>query len=364
MMVRAHGAACRARPAELIWADQVTAEEGNDPVPPTGLVSRAETLASCSGGELALVRASGQGAVQAAGPVFLRVYRAPGEPENDAVTRQNAIRRLIGNAFRAAFAVPVRGAGRNIISLLAGVSADLGKGPADVWLRTFGLPTVAPADARLLMAADPVQAAASISRWVPKLHGAQVHLILSPSAGDQPWLNTATDAWRRAFMLALLRDAGAHVVSVSDVQVIEKPAPGAPPAPPVANLPEATPRPPRPQPGKPYRLVLDSSTFFLPNSTRFVASEQHVLASLRPIIGVWRSGGYARVTVVGHCARFGPPQGALALSRRRAQVIASQLHRAGISHVAATGVGYSRPLPPSPYSPTNRVVIVTAYPKT
>jgi outer membrane protein OmpA-like peptidoglycan-associated protein len=364
MMVRAHGAICRTQPATIIDADQVTAEEGYDPMPPAGLVSRAQALASCSGGELALVRVAGQGGTQGAAPVSLRVYREPGEAEHDAVARQDAVRRLIDGAFRAALATPVRGAGRDVITLLATVSADLGRGQNDVWLRTLGLPTVAPADARILMAADPVQAAASIAQWVPKLPGAQVHLILSPSAGDQPWLNTATDAWRRAFMLALLHEAGAHVVSVTDIQVIEKPARGAPTAPPVANLPEATPRPPRPHPGKPYRLILDSSAFFLPNSTRFAASGQQAVTSLQPIIRVWRSGGYARVTVVGHCARFGPPHGALVLSRRRAQVIASLLHRAGVREVTAVGVGYSQPLPPNPYSAKNRVVIVTVYPKT
>jgi hypothetical protein len=104
----------------------------------------------------------------------------------------------------------------------------------------LGLPTVAPADARILMAADPAQAAASKVKWVPQLRGARVHLILSPAAGDQSWLNKATDAWRRAFMLAVLREAGATVDSVHDVTAIGKPALGAAPAPPVANLPEVT----------------------------------------------------------------------------------------------------------------------------
>jgi outer membrane protein OmpA-like peptidoglycan-associated protein len=326
--------------------------------------SAAPTPWACAGGELIVIRAAGKGGVEAVPPVTLQVYREPGEVENDPLARQRRIQRLVDSAFLAARATPVPGAGRDFIGLLAAISADLGTASTDVWLRTFGLPTVAPADARILMAADPAEAAASIARWVPKLHGAWVRLILSPPAGNQSRLNTATDAWRRAFMLAVLGEAGAHVVSVREVQTIENPAPGAPPAPPVANLPEVTPRPPKPQPARPYRLPLDSSALFLPNSTAFAASSHQVRADLRPIIRAWRSGGYQRVVVVGHCARFGPPGGAVRLSRLRAQIIARMLRQAGVKNVIAIGVGYSQPLPPNPYSATNRVVIITAYPRT
>ena len=37
---------------------------------------------------------------------------------------------------------------------------------------------------------------------------------------------------------------------------------------------------------------------------------------------------------------------------------------AGVTVVTAEGVGYDEPLPPNPQSATNRVVIVTAFPKT
>lgn len=363
MIVRARSEACQAPAATIIWADQVTAEEGNAPIPPMDLVGRAQALASCSGGELELIQAAGQGSVQASPPVALRAYREPGELEHDPFARARDIQHLVDGAFRRAWGARVPGAGRDLIGLLAGISADLGPGRTDVWLRTFGLPTQAPADVRILMAADPAQAATSVARWVPKLPGARVHLILSPPTSDQPRLNTATDAWRRAFMLALLREAGATVVSIQEVQAVEQAAPGAPPAPPVANLAETTPHPPTPKPGKPYQVKLDTSALFRPNSTKFVTSEQQVLANLRPLIKAWQTGGYIRVVVVGHCAKFGPSEGALALSRQRAQVIASLLRQGGVTHVTAIGVGYNQPLPPNPYSTSNRVVIVTAYPK-
>jgi outer membrane protein OmpA-like peptidoglycan-associated protein len=273
-------------------------------------------------------------------------------------------RARVGRAFRRALATPVRGNGRDLIGLLAAISQDRGQGTTLTWLATFGLPTVAPADTRILLAADPAQAAESIRHWLPDLRGVRVHLILNPPAGRQPALNTATDNWRRSFVTALLREAGASIASVTEVQVDEQPAPGAPPAPPVPNLPETTPRPRKPPAlARPYQVKLDSAAFFLPNSTAFATSRQQVLASLAPVIAAWKTGGYARAVVVGHCARFGPPGGALALSRQRASIIAALLRAAGVTHITAIGVGYSRPLPPSPYSATNRVVIVTIYPK-
>ena len=130
------------------------------------------------------------------------------------------------------------------------------------------------------------------------------------------------------------------------------------------NLPEATPRPPKPPASaKPYQVKLDNAAFFLPNSTAFATSRQQVIASLAPVVAAWKTGGYERAVVVGHCARFGPPAGALKLSRQRASIIADLLRAAGLTHITAIGVGYSRPLPPNPYSATNRVVIVTIYPK-
>ena len=362
-VVRARASECQAPPARLIDATQLTAEEGYGLSPPPGLVSRAEQLASCSGGSLIMLQAAGQGA-QAQPPVPLRVYREPGQLENDPTARANAIRAVIGRAFRRALATPVRGDGRDLIGLLAAISQDRSRGGTEAWLTTFGLPTVAPADTRILMAADPAQAAQSIRHWLPDLRGVRVHLILNPPAGDQPRLNTATDDWRRGFVTALLRDAGASVVTVTESQTAERAAPGAPPAPQVRNLPEQTPRLAKPSaPARPYQVELDSAAFFLPNSAAFATTRRRVLASLASVVTAWKTGGYARVTVVGHCARFGPPSGALALSRTRARIIAALLRTAGVTHITAVGLGYSRPLPPNPYSAANRVVVVTIYPK-
>jgi len=332
-----------------------------DPV--TDLLNAADQLSACGEGQLRILRGAGQGAVQAGPAVSLRVYREPGEVENDPTARQSEVQNLVDRAFHRAQAVRPPGSGRDIIGLLAAISAELGPGTTDVWLETLGLPTVSPADARVLMAADPEQAVASIARWVPSLHGARVHLILAPPAGDQPRFNTATDAWRRQFMLALLHQADANVVSVTEVETLESPAPGAPPAPMVSNLPESTPRLAQPRPGQPYTAALDSSTLFVPNTAEFLSNQAEVLEELQPIITGWRLGLFSRVLVVGHCAKYGPPTGALLLSQQRAAKVAQLLRLHGVSDITSVGVGYDQPLPPDPQSATNRVVIVTAYPK-
>jgi outer membrane protein OmpA-like peptidoglycan-associated protein len=198
---------------------------------------------------------------------------------------------------------------------------------------------------------------------MPSLRAVHVHLILSPAAGDQPRLNLASDAWRRRLMVALLRRTGADVVSVTEDEAIEPAAPGVPPASVVANLPDPTRRlPGKPRAHRAYRAKLDSSTWFRPNTAQFTVSTSRVLAALQPVISGWRRGLYSRVTVIGHCAHFGPAAGARLLSQQRAAKIARLLRLRGVSDVTAIGVGYSHPLPPTPTSASNRVVIVTAFP--
>jgi outer membrane protein OmpA-like peptidoglycan-associated protein len=364
MVARAHAPECASAGDTIVFADQVTQEEGNNPNPPPGLVGEAERLASCGGGQLVLIRGAGQGGVQAGPTISLRIYREPGEIENDPTARANKVRQLITHAFEISDATRPPGAGRDVVGLIATISSQLGNGQNDVWLRTLGLPTVNPANARVLMATDPAQAVASIPGPLPSLHGARVHLVLSPPAGNQPRLNPATDAWRRQFMVDLLRRLGADVVSVTEDEALESSARDAQPAPVVPNLPDPTPQPPaKPLPHKAYRARLDSSALFLPDSLRFTVSEGQVLAELQQVISGWRRGLYSHVTVVGHCARFGPAAGALLLSQQRAAKIARLLRLHGVSAVTSMGVGFNRPLPPDPQSATNRVVVVTAYPK-
>jgi hypothetical protein len=197
MVVRTRDSACHATGGRIIFAEQETQEEGTSQSPPPDLLSRADQLAACGEGQLVMLVSAGQGAVQAGPAVSLVVYREPGEVENDPTARRHGVQTLVDGAFAKAQAVRPPGSGRDIIGLLAAIASELGTGTNDVWLQTLGLPTVNPADARVLMAADPAQAVASIARWVPALRGTRIHLVLSPAAGDQPRFNTTTDAWRR-----------------------------------------------------------------------------------------------------------------------------------------------------------------------
>lgn len=117
VVVRARGAACHPSGDRIIWAEQVTQQEGDNPNPPPDLVSRADELAACGGGQLIVLRAAGQGAVQAGPAVSLVVYREPGEIEKDPTARQRGIQKLVDGAFAAAESVRPPGAGRDLIGL-------------------------------------------------------------------------------------------------------------------------------------------------------------------------------------------------------------------------------------------------------
>jgi outer membrane protein OmpA-like peptidoglycan-associated protein len=163
-------------------------------------------------------------------------------------------------------------------------------------------------------------------------------------------------------MVDLLRKAGADIISVSEVESVEQPAAHAPAAPIVPNLPDPTP-PPSVKPGNLYKAKLDTSALFLPNLAQFSTSKSRIIAQLQPIITAWRTGKYSHISVVGRCAMFGPAASARRLSLQRAYKVASLLRSRGVTAITAKGVGYDEPLPPNPRSASNRVVIVTVYPK-
>lgn len=348
----------------LIFAMQRTQEEGA-PLVPAELRARAEELAASRNARLVVVQAAGDGGRQAGPTVELRVDREPGQPENDPTARRAGADRLLDGAITMATATPPAGDGRDLASLLSAISAVRGYGDNEVWLVTFGLGTRDPADARVLMAADPGQAASAVAA---DLHGVSlarttIHLVLAPPAGDQPWLTARTAAWREAFDTALLRGLGGDVVSVQADLVARASSPGAPAAPVVPNLPDATPTPPTPPHG-PISVPLDTATFFQPDSATLAGSRQDVLASLKPIVDGVRSGQYARIEVVGRCARFGPAGSARELSLQRAQAVADLLRSQGVvvDPTDVRGIGYDDPLPPDPRDPANRSVTVTSQP--
>jgi len=347
----------------LVFARQVTAGESTVEVP-DGLVDHAVHAAESGTPELKVVEAAGRSGTLAGPAVPLVVEREPGQPENDPRARRDGVVRLVDDALARAAAAPVPGDGRDVIGLLDATAAALGPGPNEVWLATFGLGTVDPADARILMAGDPGAAASSIAGSVPALRGARVHVLLTAPAGTQPPLNARTEAWRAAFVTAVLREGGATVVSVDrDLRALP-PGPGASAVPAVAPLPDPTPAPAVVPPTGPVTLALDSVALFRPDTAEFVDSDDAVAAQLAPIVDGYRAGRFGRVGITGRCARFGDAAAARALSLARARTIADLLRRRGIpvADPDVVGLGYDDPLPPGPRDPRNRSVTVTAHP--
>jgi hypothetical protein len=122
MMARARTPKCASEDDKIISADQVTQQEGDNLHPPPDLVTVAERLASCGVGQLILIRSAGQGGVQAGPAASLRIYREPGEIENDPTARAAKVRQLIAHAFTVAAATRPPGAGRDTVGLIATIA--------------------------------------------------------------------------------------------------------------------------------------------------------------------------------------------------------------------------------------------------
>jgi outer membrane protein OmpA-like peptidoglycan-associated protein len=104
----------------------------------------------------------------------------------------------------------------------------------------------------------------------------------------------------------------------------------------LAPAPMAAPSPRSPAPA-PRRQVQDLSLLFAPDSVDLAEADALLL---RALAEDWVPG--ERVSVVGHTARFGPADSAVALSRRRAEVVRDELIVAGIpaSEITSAGVGF------------------------
>lgn len=352
----------------LIYGATATQQEGFPTALPAQSVSRAQALAATGGGSVVGVVAAGSSGQQVGAPVSLRI-EDDGQLENDPQTRAAAITSRMNGLLTAMKTAAPASDGRSLTGLLAGVAAALGAGPNQVWLETFGLPTAAGEDARVLMAADPAAAAAAIpASAITPLKHADVHIVLLPAAGDQPSLTATTDLWRKAFVADVVRRTGARVAEITEDTVPSAPAADAPPAPPVPNISVTTPQPKRkptpPAPGKPLSISLDTSTAFQPDSARWADGTSEVRQALIDVVTAWSESKHQlTVTVTGYCARFGPAAGAIALSRQRAEQVATLLRSMGVPVTASnvTGNGYADPLPdPNPQSPNNRTVVVTA----
>ena len=331
----------------LIFADQVTAQEGYVSTVPSGLLAEARDSRSLA--EVTFIRTAGSIDQQVSSLVL---------PSLNSPQRQNAVKE-INDAFRSlSLSQPPSGSGRDIFAMLVAVSSQIERSSTSIWLRTFGLGTVTPIDARRLLAADPSAAVHSIGNTLPELRGARVNLILAAPAGNQPSLDIWTKLWRREFMIKLLQACHASSISVIEEQGRGSALTGAAQVPVVTHEVQ-NPVYPAPTPST-YSARLDTSLLFRPDSDETIAPTKAITKTLSPIINFARSHPGSSVSVVGHAAQFGPAQGALQLSAQRARRVASILTQAGVHNVKATGVGYENLLTSSdPQSALNRTVVVT-----
>lgn len=352
----------------LIYATSVTQQEGFPASLPPALVARAHALAATGGGSVVGVVAAGSTGEQVSQATSLRV-ETDGQLENDVQTREDTVAKRLKRLLADMKSTLPSEPGRSMAGLLAGVAAALGPDENQVWIATFGLPTAPGEDTRVLMAADPGAAAASIpASAITPLRNAQVHIVLLPPAGNQPALNATTDLWRKAFVTDVVRRSGALVADVTEDTIPSPPSDGAPVAPTVPNIliPTSLPKTTSTvSPGQPLSISLDTSTPFLPDSAEWADGTQQVRSELAPVAKAWtQANGYLVVTLTGYCARFGPAAGAIALSRQRAEKVAALLTSMGVAVDAknVVGRGYTDPLPDpaNPQSLHNRTVVVTA----
>jgi outer membrane protein OmpA-like peptidoglycan-associated protein len=341
-------------PYILAWVTQITAQESFPTTMPQSLVDAAITQTREGATDLVLVGVAGSSnsvSVRMSLPTSASI---PSRSRLAMTVRADLAKSL----DRFSHSPPPDGNGRDLLSLLqsaAGLVGDDSRG--QIWLQTFGLGTVAPADTRMLLAADPASAVQYLRPYLPDFGGVDVYVTLSSEADGQPRLDSRTTAWRREFVRGLLLAANASVVTIEQMTEVDHPLQGAPSSPIVHNIGSntvyaaATGR-------KPAILRLDTSATFRPDSAKLAVSRKAVLSSLRPLLSLCIRSN-CRAEAVGHAARYGSSAGALALSDQRARVIAGLLRRSGITEVTSIGVGFLQPLVSNPRSAQNRAVVIT-----
>ncbi len=308
------------------------------------LVDAAVRLADEGGGTVTLIAASG-GPAQVAAVADLKVER-DGEPETDERVRAGVVKRRVDDAIGAAKSVQLTTPGRNLLSLLtaAAEKAPRRGEPFTIYYVGFGLATVDPTDARVALAGEPAQAVDAVAKRLPKLTGAELHLVYPAAVVPQQPLNTITAAWRTEYWSRLAKAMGARVTEVVSDTAPAQAGSHAPTAPPIANVPDPTPPPPGPPHPDPPPVVLGGGSF-KPDSDQFL-DPGAVVKALAPLVAAWTQhpGGYVGAECTGRTAAIGPADTARVLSRRRAAQAAAVLKIQGLP-VAAIGVGFDDPLP-------------------
>lgn len=361
----------------LILSVSQTQQEVALPAPPVQFVTESEELSARGGGFAVMVGSAGATGKTVGDPIPLRVNTdgtsdPHGQQESDVPTRNKAITRRLAAAWAALIANPPVDNGRSFVDQLATV-ASIAHGHKDVeaWVLTFGLSTNAPEDDRLLMATDPTPAAASLpSAAVPALADVSLHLILVSAAGNQPALSAQTAAWRLRYDTAVLSRTHADLLDITESTTAGKGWPAAPVAAPISNILLHTPQIRKPKktgrtatPLAPHPMAIDTAAAFEPDLADLLETKAQLDQQLAGFVTDQKAFGTRfGVTVIGSCARYGPHDTAVVLSRQRAAVIAAELRRLGVNVTKVDGFGYDNPpYPGDPTSPRNRIVTISPH---
>lgn len=230
----------------------------------------------------------------------------------------------------------------------------LTRGKRTLAVVTDGLSNVGPVNLTGLVGQTPVATAVSniAAAFQPHLNGIDVTWVglgVTSGAGVTP---ESSVRWLRDFYLAVCR---AHRAATCTAPVSDQGASG-----PAGTAPRSkAPSDPQVLADHTYEFTEGSSAVrFAPNSAALSTDADTDLASVASTI---KSG--STLTVVGHAASTGNPQGELTLSIERARAVAGRLltlagHPSGVV-VRATGVGSREPVSATNDRPEDRRVVVS-----
>jgi hypothetical protein len=281
------------------------------------------------------------------------------------VRADEAIHKNVNELVKSMNSIQTTAPGR---SLLAGLQ-QAGRYPHDGRIIAFssGLDLTNPLNVRALgWETDPDRVVAFLDKHgeLPKLHGRELHIVLTPTVGDQQQPRQPQLDYLHALWTKIGTAAGASV-TVTDGQPATSTSTFRVP---IVAIPSAPQTPIEPiRNGSTTTCVLASPAYFHPD-TAALLDKSAVIKALTACAKTTRPGSFD-ISIVGHVALDldGLDAGS-ELARQRAEVIGGLLeHDLGVPGSAITsisGVGPSQPLVQPAADPRNRAVVVTFRKKT
>ncbi|TDV57281.1 OmpA family protein [Actinophytocola oryzae] len=353
---------------EIIWiAEKTTRSPG---VIPSALRRRIQEAAD-EGGASLTAYAVGQRA-EKIGSVSLDAT-LDGDRIDDPVRRASVIDGRVSTLAGRLAQSPAGSDGFSLYQALR-VGADEGASagvPVEVWLSTtvltgsvdpLSIPTLTENEADPSQAVDELKKG-SLGRLDLGLVNLHVIMLSPVGAGQEP-LSPRSESWRATFVKTLAEQLGATVTDPLRENSTRPAWPNSSAVPAIVPMPEPTPVTPPPpvvkdEPPPPPRI--DNAAFEPDEATLLDPAAVHVAVSA--VVAAYKAQpGRYRVVVVGYCARIGGRDGAVRLSKERAEAIAALLQNDGIDRadVETRGAGFDELADPTqpPVSPAQRVVVI------